>query len=616
MEIINWKQVAAKISSEKWAKNLYEDMKLNTDEFIRSYHDDPKRTAGWGHNFHCDSCAGRLEFNIKSPDVHKCTVCGKMNTGSKKDNAWTASYRGRTFSTVYKAGILYRLGKEKKYPEFMRRVMNFFADNYDAFTAESPAKRFEGKLTGINLSDASGIIQGVLGLDMARGCFTREELDKWHDKLFIPQAEMYDQFSNKIYNIPVWMKAAEGIIGLFFNDDKIINSAFYSRFGIMDQLRRGVTKEGMWFEYSPHYHFYCIHPITYLIYFAKKHNLKINDADEFYKYMNDLYMFPIKNMFNNGYLPNPSDGWPEIHITKYKQQMEYAAVLLDNEYIKRVLGTCYKENEKSLIAERLLFNPGYKDKGLPVFGSQNNEDSFSAILKNDITEIYLKTGIKTISHAHPDVMNIELCFYGDLVSYDLSSNGYSTKIFSEWQNKTISHNTIVLDCMDQKYEPVGEGVWPEGIVEYYDEFHIKAKSKNVYECCDYTRELTIEGGKINDEFHIKGVETYNIDWVFYCKGDLVCGYETESVESLGHSDGYQHLFDIRKFQGTKDWKIAFELEDKTIFLEMKGIPETEVFLVNSYTKDFNSTRQGVIVRRKGTETLYSTQYTCKRKAGK
>lgn len=612
MNIINWNEVREKIKKFEWAAELYETMKTSTDAFIETYHDDAKRTAGWGHNYHCDDCAGRLKFDETSPNKHVCSVCGKVNTGSKKDNAWTASYRGRALGNCYKAGVLFQLDNEEKYPEFIAKVMDFFSDHYEDFTVESPAKRFEGKLTGINLSDAVGLIQGIFGMDMARDAFTEEQLNKWHDKLFIPQAEMYDQFSNKIYNIPAWMKAAEGIIGLFFNDEKIINSAFYSRFGIMDQMRRGVTEEGMWFEYSPHYHFYCAHPVTFLVYFAKKYNLEIPDAKELYKYLDDLYMFPIKNMFSNGNLPNPSDGWPAIKVTKYKQQFEYAAAILDNDYVKQVLGTVYKEGTPS-IPERLLFNPGYEDKGLPQFGSQNNPDSYTAILKNGISEVFLKTGVKTISHAHPDVMTMEMCFYGDVVSEDLGSNGYSTKIFQEWQHKTLSHNTIILDKMDQKYEPVGEGIWPEGIVEHYDENRIRAKSKNVYECCDYTRDLRIDGPVVYDEFTIKGVEEYNIEWLFYCKGELKCNYETIEVESLGTEEGYQHLFDIRKFDGSKNWTVEFELEDKSVVLDMEGAPETEVFLVNSYTTDFNSTRPGVIVRRKGKESLYKAKYTCNRK---
>ncbi|HRX43277.1 MAG TPA: heparinase II/III family protein [Clostridia bacterium] len=607
--MIDWKNVEEKIKTQTWARDIYEKMQADANAFIENYHDDASRTAGWGHNYHCDKCAGMLIFDVNSPNAHKCSVCGMVNTGSKKDNAWTASYRGRTFGTIYNCGILYRLEKDEKYPGFAGKALDFFADNYDSFTAESPAKRFEGKLTGINLSDAVNIIQCLLGMDMMRECFSKEDLQRWHEKLFTPQAEMYDQFSNKIYNIPAWMKAAEGMVGLFFDDREIIERAVYSRFGLLDQMRRGVTKEGMWFEYSPHYHYYCADPITFFMYMAKEYELDIPETEELFNYLERLYMYPIENMFSNGYLPNPGDGWPAIHVNKYKRQLEYAAVILDNEYLRQLLGTFYRAGEAS-VPERLLFNPGYPYKGLPSFGSQNNEDSFNAILKNGITEVFIKTGIKTISHAHPDVMTIEMAFYGDLVSYDLGSNGYSTRIFQEWQHKTLAHNTVILDKMDQKYEPVGEGIWPEGIVEYYDPERIRAKSKNVYECCDYTRDIRIDENVVYDEFLVQGVEEYNIEWLFYCTGEIVCKYETKPVDSLGDSEGYQHLFDVRTFSGDSDWTIDFELMDKTVTLDFKGAEGTEVFLVNSYTKDFNSTRPGVIVRRRGSKTTFNAKYTC------
>ncbi|MBN2851953.1 MAG: alginate lyase family protein [Clostridia bacterium] len=613
MDIINWKQIKEKINTYDWAKDIFDTLKKDVDDFILSYHDDVNDVAGWGHHFHCTYCSGRLLFDINSRKKHICSICGKENEGNEgQDNSWTATYRGKSFGTVYNAAILYNIEKDEKYIDYIKKVLNFFADNYEDFKAWAPAKRFEGKLVGINLSDATHMIQVMFGLSMTKGCYSKEELDKWHDQLFVPQAAMYDQFSNKIYNIPVWMKCAEGIIGIFFNDEKMIENAFYSRFGIMDQLRRGVTEDGMWFEASTHYHFYCVQPITYLLYFAKKYDLQIKDNHELYDYVENLYMFTLKNSFRNGKTPNPCDGWPGTYLEKYRGQYEYAALLFDNEYFKQLVGTFYKGSDKPGV-ERLLFNAGYDALKRPDFGSNNFEDSFEAMLKNDITELFIKTGIKTICHAHPDVMTIELCFYDDLVSTDLSSNGYGSRIFQEWQRKSISHNTVVLNKMDQKYEPVGEGIWPEGIVEYYDESRIRAKSKNVYECCDYTRDITIDGNAVHDEFLVKGVEDYTIDWCFYCKGEAVIPYAYDNVDSIGDSEGYEHLFDIRSFSGDNDWQISFELSDKTVLLDMKGEKGTTVYVVNSYTESFKETRYGVIVRRTGNETLYDTTYTCQLK---
>jgi hypothetical protein len=35
-----------------------------------------------------------------------------------------------------------------------------------------------------------------------------------------------------------------------------------------------------------------------------------------------------------------------------------------------------------------------------------------------------------------------------------------------------------------------------------------------------------------------------------------------------------------------------------------------VYLFDSYTYDFNTTRSGIMVRRKGAQTVYRTKYEC------
>ena len=125
-------------------------------------------------------------------------------------------------------------------------------------------------------------------------------------------------------------------------------------------------------------------------------------------------------------------------------------------------------------------------------------------------------------------------------------------------------------------------------------------------------------------------DTHSIDWFFYCKGDLKCGYDTEKVETLSaeymsdekptddvyegkRQAGYQHLFDIAKFETDDDWTVNFELPDKTIKVSMKGEPGTTVFMVNSYTANTETTRRGLVIRRQAEKTTFRTVYECIKK---
>ena len=74
--------------------------------------------------------------------------------------------------------------------------------------------------------------------------FSKEEKDRYYKDIFFHEAELFDFFANRIYNIPLWIKCAQTMIGLFFQEEEQIRKGLYSRFGVLDQLKRGVTKEG------------------------------------------------------------------------------------------------------------------------------------------------------------------------------------------------------------------------------------------------------------------------------------------------------------------------------------------------------------------------------------
>lgn len=604
----NWEKIIKDFNANS---SILDSIKDKADEFIKSYEDHAEWKAGWGHDFVCDYCSGTLIFDPLKRGVYTCSVCKKENKGDHKDWAWTSSYRGTSCAYVKYAGMFYNITKQEMYLEYIRKVMNFLTDNYYKFEAYAPNLRFLGRYTGIGLSDAANTMSLLYGIDAAQDHLTKTELNKWHKGFFTPQADMFDFFSNKIYNIPLWQKVSEANIGVFFNDKAIIDRAFYSRFGILDQLRRGVTKDGMWFETSTGYHFFGLAATAELALLSIRNGLYIPEHEELMDILESQFMFPLKIMFRDGSIANPCDSGLDMNIFKYQNAYVKACALFDNPNFKQVLGFIKRKKELPITFDEILYGVEYEEGDeLPDFSSNNFEDSFCGIIKNDIAEVYLKTGIKTICHSHPDVMTMEMAFYGELISKDIGSAGYSSEIFSEWQHKTIAHNTVIVNRTDQTYTPVGEGIWPEGIIEYYDKHHIKAKSKNVYECVDYTRELKLENNRVYDYFTVKAVDTLELDYAFYCKGKCIIDAPYEEVDKIGDSEGYQHLFDIKKIDNSERTYIKFDMEDKVLTVKIEPKAGSIVYVVNSYVNNFNDTRYGIIIRRNAMEETFKVTYEC------
>ncbi len=604
---INWAKIKTKIESEDWANILFTTTLDKTDWFVNNYYDEASRVTGWFHHYNCEKCQGRLTFNMENENEHICSICGHINSSAVLSRVWYNMYRGQANQSVYNSAVLYNITNDKKYIAHIKKVLDFYSKNYDNLLSDPIAKRFEGKIQNQHLDDAVAVMTMILGIDMVKSQFTNKELKYYYEAFFKKEAEMFDFFASRIYNIPVWIKCAQALIGVFFNEKEHIDKGFYSQFGILDQLKKGVTKEGMWYEGSMHYHFYTLQPLTYLMYICKRLDFNINEMSYIYNKVEKMFEYPLKMMFKNRTLPNPNDGHPIITIDMYKPHYEYASVIYENNLFKNICSTFYKDNATSGSFSRLLFNNWTNEFKQFNFGTINNPHSCTAILRKETTELFFKYGSLTHLHRHPDTMNFELSFDGDVVSYDIGNGGYASSLFVEWQRKTLCHNTVTIDQKDHFRMSLVQG----DTMDYNKEsVFIRAKAKGVYQAVDFERSFKVEKDKVYDNFLVHGWGEYSIDWFFYCKGQLLCDYETKNIESLGTEDGYQHLFDVKQFTTDDNWFVTFLLEDKKIKVSMKGEKNTSVYLINSYTANKKQKRYGIIVRRKAEKTLYETIYEC------
>ncbi len=614
-EIIKWNTIKLKVKDDEWAGEVFYKTMEELDSFIEKYHDEAARVTGWFHHYNCEKCQGRLTFNIDDSQKHECSVCHHINSSDTLTRVWNNMYRGKANQSIYNSAVAYRVSEDDKYLKHIERILDFYAANYDDFICDPIAKRFEGKLMNQHLDDASSMMNIMLGLSMVRNSFSEEKYKYWYENLFKREAELFDFFANRIYNIPVWVKCAQAMTGVFFNEPEHIQKGFYSMYGILDQLKRGVTEDGMWYEGSMHYHFYTIQPIAYLMFICRTMDFDIPEMPYIYDKVEKMFEYPLKMMFKNMRLPNPNDAHPYLDISMYRTHYEYAAVIYDNLMFRKLCSMFNQDSKKPGSFTSLLLNTWHEKDTSIENGTVINPDACTAMLRKDGTEVFFKFGILTGLHMHPDVMNFEMAFDGDVVSYDIGNGGYASSLFVEWQRKTLCHNTVVIDQTDQHRRNL-----PRGSVEESDRqnAYIKAKTKAV-------KEATVE-----DEFEVHNWDTHEIDWFFYCEGEQKCSFSTEKVESLAEDflkngidkdqimmpprqAGYQHLLDVEKFTTDDSWHIDFELPDKTIRVTMEGETGTSVYLFDSYTANKEKKRRGIMVRRTADKTTFKTTYECIRK---
>ncbi|MHA6483479.1 heparinase II/III domain-containing protein [Paenibacillus sp. strain BS8-2] len=616
-ELISWEKVRHRMENFEWARSIHNQIAEQTEEWLIHYEDHPNRVSGWGHHYFCSQCFTKIPFVRAQPTHHICDSCGFSNFGSKYDEAWNYLYRDEVNKTVFYAAVLYRLHGDSKYVSFIRRVLSFYSDHYTELKVEVP-NGYVGKLVGIDLCDAVGVIWLLQGMQLVKEQFSSEELEKYKVNLFLPEAELLYSHSLSINNIPCWMMSATAMIGMFFEEESFFNKAINSEFGLANQLAKGVTKEGFWLEGSMHYHFYCAEPFLYVLQFAQEYAKEIPDMQETVKRM---YQYPVQLAFSNGRFPNPNDSWPLVSFSAYAGQYEWINAMYEDSSYEHALSCSYGElyipsfafggmcesTPKGWI-QRLLFGKDrYESMPEDRRLSRCDSDIQFCMLRHEAIELFIKFGFHQRNHSHPDALNIELAFDQEVVSYDLSNSGYGSTLFREWQRKSVAHNTVVIDGVDQTARP-------RGTVERFDPLNNEARFRcnEVYPGIDYVRELKLQGESLVDQFSVITNEEHTMDWVFHCAGELHPSFSVAESASPGDKDGYQHLLDVRWARLDTDWEVQWRTGNKIITLQMEGSPHTEVYLFRGYEYTSEKQRPGILVRRRGKGTLFHALFTMNR----
>ncbi|MDI4650071.1 heparinase II/III domain-containing protein [Cohnella hashimotonis] len=615
----DWQAVRDKIANFDWARGIVEGFKPDTDWWVAHYADDASRIAGWGHHYFCDKCFAALIFDPGKPGEHRCSGCGELRVAQEADDAWCYIYRTSACTQVFHAAVLYNLYGDPAYLAFIRKVLGFLCDNYGSFEVRTPPGQ-EGKFTGCDLTDGVAVIWLLNGMELIKDAFTDEEMEHYKQTFFIPEAAFLIEKVGVTPNIICWMKAAAGMIGLFFGETIWCERAAEGEHGIKRKLAEGLLPEGFWYEASFHYHFYCAEGMTYYLAFCKLYGYEFPILEDA---LLRMYRYPVKYAFASGEFPNPNDGWPLLRFGNYAHQYEWIRAVQDEVPFRYALSRSYDEPNKAHPGAnigglaRLLFGRDWENErfdevpagsGLPDGISRYDKDIYFAQLHAGEASVFLKYGYVIEGHAHADIMNFELFVKDEIVSRDPSNSGYGSALFREWQRKTIAHNSLMVDRRNQPNRPNGR----------MDRFDAQrnlcaVSADDVYPGIGFARTLRLEADRLHDEFEVKpaaGHEgVHEFDWLFHCAGEFSSTLAFAPCEPPGVEDGYSLMLETARCDVDGDWEAVWTLADKQVTLRMTGAAGTSVYLFKGYEHRLDKLRWGVLVRRTGREAKYRATYS-------
>ncbi|MFI3227504.1 MAG: heparinase II/III family protein [Clostridia bacterium] len=603
-------------------------MKKEARFFAENFNDSSDVMSDWGHKYFCPDDGAILIFDETKPHEHECSFCHKVHKSKTLDNVWAFTYRNTAVVTLLKLAVLYHVEKDPYYIEQYKKILGFYAENYDKFPLhtkntilylpEDSIVWDVGKIMPQGLNEAIITIRMTISLEMLKDDLDQEFKDMVINKLLIPACKLVlIPQVHEIHNKPVWADCAIAIIGMFSGNEELIDFAYNSKLGLFEQMRQGVTGDNFWYESSIHYNYFLLEGLIQLLAFTKIYDKPIECEQVVVEMLKEGYVYA----FDNDVFPNPNDSWANINMKTYDYSYALATKIFgeDSEVgniYKNILANPVPRGELPLskpyyVSDSISFNhlvctPFIDiDNRTPIERtSKCYKSQYFIKLKNEKVNLFLKYGHTSPSHSHPDKMNIEVTFKDKLLARDIANSGYTGTLCEEWNRKTLAHNTVIVDGVDHM------SILPGEVLEYSDT-KCKTIVKNAYEGIDFKRGAEIFENGFSDEFEVNSADMHSYDFVFHTEAKLISEVDGTSAEIGYNKNGYQYLFDVKKVNCTQDSiTLNWKLDDINIesVIDVKG---KELFIANSYDNPATKYRVTLILREKTQNAKFNMSWNMK-----
>lgn len=629
MEYANINFLKETLGNKNEYSGMIETLKNEVVEFSSSFKDDPTRLSAWGHHYFCPKDGGLLIYDRLSPTGHKCEICGQVYDDELFNDVWVYMYRNEAIINVWKSAFLYKLTHEEEYLDIVKKIVGYYADNYLEFKLHNKEglvfdsieemKWGCGRIMPQGLNESIFIIRMINALELVKEDIGKDFLDNVNEKLFKEAFKLLKPQVDKIHNISCWKNSAIGIMGLFTNNEEMLDFAFNDEYNIRKQLVEGVTVDKFWYEGSIHYNFFTLEGVTNLLLFSELYDYDFGAEKEIVR---DMFLAAYKYAFDNHQLPNPNDGWPNLNLKTYSYIYSVATKIfgIDSEIgnlLKNILKTnavrtelplsrpYYYNNEISL--ERLVLIPEISPEEATEVESKsiNFTKSNYGILKKNNINVFYKYGHNGPSHAHPDKMNIEVVVGDYSLSRDLSNSGYGNQLCNEWHRMSTSHNTVVVNGENHVSTEPGQSL-------VFEDNLLEAEVIDVYPGVNFRRKIEINDNGFNDEFNVTSNKENVYDYFFHVEANLLTEYKAEKANLEYKENGYQHINNVEKILVENpyielEWKLGNYILVQKIDLENK-----ELFIGKSPDNPITNERTTLIIRGHQKDINYKSTWTIKK----
>lgn len=536
-----------------------------------------KGIGNWILYYYCPDCSVALEFNRNNEKEHRCPRCGKIYHGEPFHGAWWSHIHNQNAIQSVNMGILFFLTNEKEYFEKVKQILLTYAKYYAGYEIHGNIPcNGPGKAEAQTLDEAILIQHFVTAYDMIQDQLSAEEKKTICEGLFLPAAEFLLKYTEKqIHNHAVVIGAALGMLGIILDRKDCIKIAVYDKYGLKDQLDRGVLEDGMWYECAFSYHMYALKSFFTYEKFARRTQHGLLGHPNYPKMISCI----LRYIQEDGTLPVINDAQLSQGGMEEYQILEFAASNFPVDGIHDILKKSYQGTPRSLNTEAFLYGPetlDTKQEKLKESYIAQNGGGLTMLRENGNTCLCFRHGPYAGEHEHFDKLAITLRAFGTDIAPDLGTCGYGAPMHYQYYKNTATHNTAVIDESNQppvnarlvRYELKEQGIYLEAEADFSKDTRPRPDSnaprlwkEEIYDGVYMNRRLFWNPKWLAEVFVVQADRPHQIDWVMHFNGQACKTPATAAVTPFSQNPPFCFLDKMRPLAASQELINTYQTQD-------------------------------------------------------
>jgi hypothetical protein len=582
-----------------WARKSLIRIRKSADEWLHKNVEFPTTTGRHPWVYVCPDCNEALQ--TLSETQHQCPKCKKIYTGLPYDAVLLRSKHMALARAASNLGLAAVLFDRPEYAEKALNILLGYAERYSSYPlldVGGGQGASAARIMDQTLNEAIWLIDIVWAYDLILGVGvgTEAEYRKIENQLIRPSIATISKCKAGKSNWQSWHNGALACAAIVLKDEKLLNEVLNDPSnGFFFQMKNSVTADGVWYEGSWTYHFYALQPLLKTTEACFRCGINLyRECPQLKK----LLEAPLQQLMPDGMLPALHDSTP---TSLAYELYEVGAARYGDPIFEDVL----TRSDRSSIEALILGVPNPKPAPMSL-KSIVLKDAGLAVLRRGGQYLCLDFGPHGGGHGHLDKLAVNYFVAGQVFAPDLGRGWpYNLPIHGQWYRQTLSHNTVVVDGEPQK-ECSGSLEW----YEFRQECDaVCALAESCYEGVRMKRTLLMGEDWLLDVFEVESDKEHVYDWVWHGRGEFSSKLPVQPTMLKASHVSYKYLSNLRKGDGSSDWRAEWRMPGGTVYGLFKGSPGRQVFLCNAPDNPRDKTLSSVLLREKASKAVFTALFS-------